>query len=55
MRKTDKETVVFTKFHDKCYAEDKHRTVGRKEELNPVWEIREGFLEEGTPEPVLKD
>jgi hypothetical protein len=28
--------------------------VGRKEELNPVWEIREGFLEEGTPEPVLK-
>lgn len=27
---------------------------GGKEELNPAWEIREGFLEEVTPEPKLE-
>lgn len=52
-RQTRKQ-VFFTKFCDKCYAGDKHRTVGRKEELNPTWEVRESFLEEVTPEPVLK-
>ena len=49
-----REQSILTKY-DQCYAEDKHRTVGIKEELNPARETREGFLEEATPEPELKE
>lgn len=40
-------SFFFAKFNDKCYAEDKHRTVGKKKELNPSLGDQKGLPEGG--------